>query len=162
MVFELATGDYLFDPKKGKTFSKNDDHLATISELIGECTDAKFLLGCSCASQFYDKKGNLKRIKKLKKWPLKDVLVEKYRIKNTEALFLSRLLEKCLKWNPKDRFSAKDLLDDPWFKMAPDYNARMDGKHYNEWMACVDPDFTPSNDGSSQSSRGRIDDKESP
>ncbi len=36
MVFELITGDYLFDPKKGKTFKKNDDHLALISELIGE------------------------------------------------------------------------------------------------------------------------------
>lgn len=28
MVFELITGDYLFDPVKGKTFKKNDDHLA--------------------------------------------------------------------------------------------------------------------------------------
>jgi len=28
MIFELITGDYLFDPKKGKTFRKNDDHLA--------------------------------------------------------------------------------------------------------------------------------------
>ena len=37
MVFELITGDYLFDPKKGKTYKKNDDHLALISELIGEC-----------------------------------------------------------------------------------------------------------------------------
>jgi len=36
MTFELITGDYLFDPKKGKTFKKNDDHLALISELIGE------------------------------------------------------------------------------------------------------------------------------
>ena len=36
MVFELITGDYLFNPKKGKSFKKNDDHLALISELIGE------------------------------------------------------------------------------------------------------------------------------
>ena len=39
MMFELITGDYLFDPVKGKTFKKNDDHLAQISELIGECDD---------------------------------------------------------------------------------------------------------------------------
>ncbi len=44
MVFELVTGDYLFDPKKGKTFKKNDDHLALISELIGECKDPEFVL----------------------------------------------------------------------------------------------------------------------
>ena len=42
MLFELVTGDYLFDPKKGKTYRKNDDHLALITELIGPCDD-KFL-----------------------------------------------------------------------------------------------------------------------
>lgn len=43
MVFELVTGDYLFDPKKGKAFKKNDDHLALITELIGECSNNNFL-----------------------------------------------------------------------------------------------------------------------
>ena len=43
MLFELVTGDYLFDPKKGKTYRKNDDHLALISELIGPCHNTNFL-----------------------------------------------------------------------------------------------------------------------
>jgi serine/threonine protein kinase len=43
-VFELVTGDYLFEPKKGKNYSKNEDHIALISELIGECNNPKFLL----------------------------------------------------------------------------------------------------------------------
>jgi hypothetical protein len=43
-VFELVTGDYLFEPKKGKHFSKNEDHLALIAELLGECKDPSFLL----------------------------------------------------------------------------------------------------------------------
>jgi serine/threonine-protein kinase SRPK3 len=43
-VFELVTGDLLFEPKKGKTYSKNEDHLALITELIGECPNKKFLL----------------------------------------------------------------------------------------------------------------------
>ena len=43
MIFELVTGDYLFDPKKGKTFRKNDDHLAQITELIGPCYDKQYL-----------------------------------------------------------------------------------------------------------------------
>jgi serine/threonine-protein kinase SRPK3 len=42
-IFELVTGDYLFEPKKGKSYSKNEDHLALISELIGECPNKKFL-----------------------------------------------------------------------------------------------------------------------
>jgi len=28
MLFELITGDFLFEPRKGAHFSKNDDHLA--------------------------------------------------------------------------------------------------------------------------------------
>ena len=36
MVFELITGDFLFEPRKGKTYSKNDDHLAQIIELLGK------------------------------------------------------------------------------------------------------------------------------
>ena len=36
MLFELATGDFLFEPRKGDTFSKNDDHLAQIIEAVGK------------------------------------------------------------------------------------------------------------------------------
>jgi serine/threonine-protein kinase SRPK3 len=54
MIFELITGDYLFDPVKGKSFRKNDDHLAQISELIGECTDKEFLQSCDAYSEYYD------------------------------------------------------------------------------------------------------------
>jgi hypothetical protein len=35
MVFELLTGDYLFDPQAGGRYSKDDDHMAQIVELLG-------------------------------------------------------------------------------------------------------------------------------
>ena len=146
----MVTGDYLFDPKKGKTYTKNDDHLASISELIGECRDKKFLDSCESAGEFYGKNGKLKRIKKLKEWKLYDILAEKYRVKDTEALFLARFLEKCLKWNPLDRPTAQQLLDDPWLKMQPRYDARMDQRHYNEFMTAVYPDYEPSQKTSSE------------
>ena len=158
MVFELVTGDYLFDPKKGKTYSKNDDHLATISELIGECKDRSFLGKCESANEFFDRNGKLKRIKKLKHWKLKEILVEKYRVKDTEAVFLARFLERCLKWNPKDRASAQELLNDPWIRMHPNYDARMDPQLYNEWMHCVDPEFEPS-EKSSKKGAGYVNDR---
>jgi len=28
MIFEMLTGDFLFEPRKGSDFSKNEDHLA--------------------------------------------------------------------------------------------------------------------------------------
>ena len=30
MIFELVTGDFLFEPRKGESFSKCDDHLAQV------------------------------------------------------------------------------------------------------------------------------------
>lgn len=36
MIFELVTGDFLFEPRKGETYSKNDDHLAQVLELLGK------------------------------------------------------------------------------------------------------------------------------
>ncbi len=36
MLFELITGDFLFEPRKGESYSKNDDHLAQIIELLGK------------------------------------------------------------------------------------------------------------------------------
>ena len=62
MIFELVTGDYLFDPKKGKTYRKNDDHLALITELIGPCHDRTWLQSNPKVWKFYDKKYRLKNI----------------------------------------------------------------------------------------------------
>lgn len=36
MAFELATGDYLFEPHEGQDYSRDDDHIAHIIELLGE------------------------------------------------------------------------------------------------------------------------------
>jgi len=33
--FELLTGDYLFDPAAGSRYTKDDDHIAQVVELMG-------------------------------------------------------------------------------------------------------------------------------
>lgn len=106
MLFELVTGDYLFNPKKGKTYKKDDDHIALIIELIGECKDEKWCESCDGFYDFFGKNGKLKRIKELKFWPLRNVLIEKYRVKPPEAEALASFLMRMLKWNPTDRASA--------------------------------------------------------
>jgi len=42
LVFELVTGDYLFDPKqdKSKRHSRNEDHMALMLELVGQREDS--------------------------------------------------------------------------------------------------------------------------
>lgn len=35
MAFELATGDYMFEPHSGEDYSRDEDHIAHIIELLG-------------------------------------------------------------------------------------------------------------------------------
>ena len=141
MMFELVTGQHLFTPKAGRAYSQDDDHLALISEIIGECTDTPFLLSCRAAAEFYTATGKLKRVNKLKPKNLFDILVQEHHIMDTEALFLSRFIFCCLKWNPKDRLSAQVLLNDAWLKMEPCYEAKMDAFHFDEYMKVTHPDL---------------------
>lgn len=162
MVFELITGDYLFDPKKGKTFKKNDDHLALISELIGEMNSKEIEHYKENAEQWdhyfmptnkNKTKFKLERIKSLKPWPLIRVLTEKYRIKETEANLLSKFLMRMLRWVPGDRPTARDLLSDSWLKVSPlDTHSHMTKAYQNEWLlATGEKGLTSSSEGDSKS-----------
>ena len=55
-------------------------------------------------------------------WPLKKVLVEKYKIKDEEATALADFLIPMLTWNHETRASAEDMLKHPWLDMEPNYD----------------------------------------
>lgn len=56
MAFELATGDYLFEPHEGQGYSRDDDHLAHIIELLGDIPINITQTG-KYAKDFFTKKG---------------------------------------------------------------------------------------------------------
>ena len=41
---------------------------------------------------------------------------------------------KCLTWYPEKRATAQELLDDPWLKMAKNYETKMEDEDYEEMM----------------------------
>lgn len=56
-VFELLTGgDYLFDPASGQRYSKDDDHIAQIIELMGELPRSVAFAG-KYSHEFFNRKG---------------------------------------------------------------------------------------------------------
>ena len=56
-IFELITGgDYLFDPASGSRYSKDDDHIAQIIELMGEFPKPLAFSG-KYSSDFFNRKG---------------------------------------------------------------------------------------------------------
>lgn len=60
-VFELLTGgDYLFDPASGSRYSKDDDHIAQIMELMGDFPKSVAFSG-KYSSDFFNRKGVSRR-----------------------------------------------------------------------------------------------------
>merc|ERR1719313_885238 len=79
-IFEMVTGEFLFEPRKGNNYDKDDDHLAQMMELLGRMPKNLALSGKN-SRKFFNNNGHLRRIKGLNYWPLKSVLNEKYYIK---------------------------------------------------------------------------------
>ena len=84
LVFELATGDLLFDPRAGKDYERDDDHLALVSELCGRVPKRVWSAG-KRGKEFFTRTGELRRIRKLRFWPLDAVLREKYGFSKEEV-----------------------------------------------------------------------------
>jgi len=114
VIFELVTGDVLFDPRSGETHERDDDHLALMMELAGKKIPKKILLGGKLSKVFFNRSCDLRNIKNLKFWTLDRVLVEKYRLDEDEAVALTAFLKPMLDFDPKNRATAEELLKHPW------------------------------------------------
>lgn len=113
--FELLTGDYLFDPQPGPRYTKDDDHIAQVIELLGPFPRSIALAG-KFSNEIFTRKGDLKHIHKLKFWPLRSVLQDKYLIPETEAQQLESFLQPMLNHNPDKRATASDMLRHEWLR----------------------------------------------
>lgn len=85
IVFELLTGDMLFDPQAGTSWSRDEDHLALMVELLGYFPKASVFQSGKFYHRYFNRKGEFRNISKLKLWGLKDVLTEKYKFSPNEA-----------------------------------------------------------------------------
>jgi len=113
-LFELlAGGDYLFDPQAGSRYSKDEDHIAQIIELVGEFPQSLAFSG-KYSSRFFNRKGELRHINKLRYWPLEDVLHDKYELTREIAQTIASFLSPMLRLNPEKRAGAGELVHHRW------------------------------------------------
>lgn len=113
MAFELATGDYLFEPHSGEDYTRDEDHLAHIIELAGYIPRHIALSG-KYSKEYFRKTGELRHITKLKPWPLYDVLTEKYEWDPKIAKEFSDWLIPMLAFEPSERATAMDCINHPF------------------------------------------------
>lgn len=98
-------------------------------ELLGRMPKNLALSGKN-SRKFFDSKGHLRRISGLNFWPLKKVLVEKYRIKEEEAVSLADFLLPMLTWNHETRASAQEMLKHPWLDMEQNFDFKYTEREY--------------------------------
>ncbi|TKW54169.1 Protein kinase dsk1 [Colletotrichum tanaceti] len=118
MVFELITGDYLFDPQSGTKYGKDDDHIAQIIELLGPFPKSLCLSG-KWSQEIFNRKGELRNIHRLRHWALADVLREKYHFKEEEAKRIADFLTPMLELVPEKRANAGGMAGHLWLDDTP-------------------------------------------
>ncbi|EPQ61003.1 kinase-like protein [Gloeophyllum trabeum ATCC 11539] len=118
VIFELLTAEYLFDPQgQGELFTKDDDHMAQIIELLGDFPmDVK--MGGKFSRELFDSTGALRYIKSLKLWPLKNVMMEKYSYTEQDAQALCDFLLPMLVIDHRERASAHKMVNHPWLDVS--------------------------------------------
>lgn len=55
-AFELATGDYLFEPHSGEDYTRDEDHIAHFIELLGPIPKQLAMVG-KYSREFFNKRG---------------------------------------------------------------------------------------------------------
>ena len=113
LAFELATGDYLFEPHSSESYSRDEDHLAHIIELLGEIP-RRIAMSGKHSQQFFNRKCELRHISGLKPWGLYDVLTQKYDWDPIEAQEFTAFLRPMLDFDPNRRATAAECLQHPW------------------------------------------------
>lgn len=104
-IFELITGDYLFDPQSGSKYGKDDDHIAQIVELLGSFPRHLSMNG-KWSNEIFNRKGELRNIHRLRHWALPDVLREKYHFNRQDGDRMADFLLPMLDLDPAKRANA--------------------------------------------------------
>ncbi|XP_071333619.1 SRSF protein kinase 3 isoform X2 [Trachinotus anak] len=113
MAFELATGDYLFEPHSGEDYTRDEDHIAHIIELLGPIP-LPFALSGRYSREYFNRRGELRHIASLKPWGLFEVLLEKYEWPLDQAAQFSDFLLTMLELQPERRATAAQCLQHAW------------------------------------------------
>lgn len=108
-VFELLTGDCLFNPKKGKCYTEDDDHLAQIFEIASG--DMRCYENFSYYASYFDEKHQPLYIKNIKKKSLCDILIRDYKFDKEDATLWSDFILYMLNIDYLKRPSAREVIN---------------------------------------------------
>lgn len=104
VIYEIYTGEILFDPNKDSKYSRDFHHLYLIEEIFGK-VPKRMIKKSPRSKEFYDKKFNLK-CSKIKKIEIEELIKKK---KENIDKNIIELIKSCLVIDPKERPDISQL-----------------------------------------------------
>jgi serine/threonine-protein kinase SRPK3 len=136
-TFELITGHWLFKPKAGDVWQREDDHLAQMMELTGEKFSTRLLERSRLRNHYFDdagehvhgyaesvvlhkksRTGNLLRIDELWALPLEKAIAEYNVLAEDQIESVAAFIRACIRIDPAERASAGELQLHNWLAFA--------------------------------------------
>mmetsp|Transcript_9890 Transcript_9890/g.36869 ORF Transcript_9890/g.36869 Transcript_9890/m.36869 type:complete len:534 (-) Transcript_9890:25-1626(-) len=151
VIFELVTGDFLFQPRASKTgaYTREEDHLALMIELLGEFSQRQLRQGRS-TSKYFTSKGTLKHISpRATGRTIASILENKYKLSLKDAKEIEEFLKPMLALDPAKRATAEQCLKHEWLANV-DINSPIDKDivhQLNDWLE--DPNRESDSEGES-------------
>lgn len=87
------------------------------------CLIEQIAIGGARSKDYFDRHGDLKRIRRLKYWPLDRLLIDKYKLPEVEAKEFAEFLTPILEFAPEKRPTAQQCLEHPWMNVTTQNNA---------------------------------------
>ncbi|KFV06063.1 Serine/threonine-protein kinase SRPK, partial [Pterocles gutturalis] len=100
LAFEMATGECLFDPQPGKYFSRDDDHVARIIELLGRIPP-QIAFSWNKSTKFFSRPGALLRLSRLCPRSLHSLLHDRHRWTKPQLAPFASFLLPALRYAPE-------------------------------------------------------------
>ena len=110
LIYELLTGNPLFDPDKKNHLSIDQDHILCMISTLGKIPD-NLLNKSKNRNIFFKSNGLMKNVYSVPITPLKDILEKNINLSKTELELLHDFMIKLLEYDPFKRLSPKDALN---------------------------------------------------
>lgn len=112
MIYELATGDYLFNPEREDSTVRNEKHLSLMVQVMGPLP-RKLIRAGKYAKSYMSRDGTFRNIRTPEPVSLESML-EKRHFPAKEIPGFAQFLRGMLNMNPDHRLTAARAKLDPW------------------------------------------------
>ena len=114
IMFELLTGEYLFDIDRELSDNEKDrQHLHQMYEILGKMPK-DYVLDCDFSEQLFDKQGRIINNKQCDYTNLEEMFIKDYKYSLDDSKHISTFLNKILDYNIKTRYTADKAYNDDW------------------------------------------------